>query len=1076
MRERRVAELLNMRTRFLRSTHLERDFRDPGALSSYVVTDFARTCIGRMATGLKPRSGNRAWRMTGDYGSGKSSFALLLAHWFAGHDSKFPPVLRKAVEPHQFGVTRPRFLPVLVTCSRQALGTSITQALYQAVSRLEGVAARSKLALEVLRVAEAKGGPADDEVFELISSVNSRLVKDGKTKGLLLILDELGKFLEFASLHPERQDVFLLQRLAEAASRSAEEPFFIVSLQHQGFNAYTDRLDQSAQREWEKVAGRFEEIVFNPPIEQAASIMSSAMNVRLNEIPTAQSSQLREAMQRTLQFGWLGAAPAKAMMEAAPRLYPLHPTVLPVLMRIFRRFGQNERSLFSFLLSNEPFGLQSFSQNNAVGELYKLHDLYDYVRTNFGHRLSVQSYRSHWNLIDSVMESFVEENDLQLKILKTVGILNLLNDNDLLATEESMVCALANPGQEKPVRAAVIALNKHKRIIYDRGRARGLCLWPHSSVDLEKAYEEACRAVDTPQNVASLIKDFLDTRPIVARRHYIETGNLRHAEVQYCPIKDLPIVLKDDLEADGQIVIPLCETLADREKALAFAKNASMGKHPSCLVAVPQPLNNLAALVQEVQRWEWVSANTLELNADKYAREEVSRQKIAAQSQMEKRVQNFIGWQQSDARMMLDWYRAGKPIKIRNGRHLLETLSKMFDDLYHLAPCIQNELVNRRTLSSAAAAARMRLIERMFNDPEAAFLGMDPAKKPPEMSMYLSVLKRTGLHYPVRNAWQIGEPKDDVCRVLPALKRMAELIREEPDARVNIATLFGELRSAPYGVRDGILPVLLSAFAISNERDVAFYKDGSFLRELSGEHMLVLTKAPERFDIQYCKIEGVRAELFERLLSVLKIEQPNDRDVELLDLVKNLCLFVAQLPAYVRNSKRLSPIALAVRQAILEAREPSRLLFTDLPKACGFETIAAKSGSGGPIKEFVKSLKLALDELRRAFPELQDRLRKALWEHFDLAGSFQEYRLALTERTQRVAITATEMKFKAFCLRLMDTALSESDWLESIGSHLSLKPPSKWHDAEEDLFNSELAHLAGLFKRVESLVFAFGLG
>src|SRR6202012_6029123 len=108
MREKRVADLLNMRTRFLRSTHLERDFRDPAALSGYVVTDFARSCIGRMATGLQTRSGNRAWRMTGDYGSGKSSFALLLAHWFAGHDSKFPPVLRHAVEPHQFGVSRPR--------------------------------------------------------------------------------------------------------------------------------------------------------------------------------------------------------------------------------------------------------------------------------------------------------------------------------------------------------------------------------------------------------------------------------------------------------------------------------------------------------------------------------------------------------------------------------------------------------------------------------------------------------------------------------------------------------------------------------------------------------------------------------------------------------------------------------------------------------------------------------------------------------------------------------------------------------------------------------------------------------
>ncbi len=243
------------------------------------------------------------------------------------------------------------------------------------------------------------------------------------------------------------------------------------------------------------------------------------------------------------------------------------------------------------------------------------------------------------------------------------------------------------------------------------------------------------------------------------------------------------------------------------------------------------------------------------------------------------------------------------------------------------------------------------------------------------------------------------------------------------------------------------------------------------MRELTGEHMLVLTKAPERFDIQYCKIEGVRAELFERLLSVLKIEQPGDRDVELLDLVKNLCIFVAQLPAYARNSKRLSPNALAVRQAILEAREPSRLLFADLPKACGFEAIEAKPNSSGPVKEFVKALKLALDELRGAFPELQDRLRKGLREHFDLGDSFLEYRAALTERAQRVGLTATEMKFKAFCLRLMDEALSESDWLESIGSHLALKPPSKWHDAEEDLFNTELTHLAGLFKRVESLIF-----
>jgi hypothetical protein len=1077
MPEKRIADLFQMRNRFLRSAHLERDFQDPTALSSYVVTDFARSCIGRMADGLKPHSGSRAWRMTGDFGCGKSSFALLLAHWFAGHNSTFPSHIRKAVDPHQYGVVRPHFLPVLVTCSRQSLGCSILRSLQSALNETHQRGAKSKVALEVQRLNESKNEPSDDDVFRLIREVNLRIISESKAKGLLLILDELGKFLEFAALHPERQDVFLLQRLAEAAARSANEPLFIISLLHQGFNAYADHLNQSAQREWEKVAGRFEEIVFSPPFEQAATIISSAINVRVQEIPKVQTDQLKSAMERTLGLGWLGSAPARALVNAAPQLYPIHPTVLPVLIRTFRRFGQNERSLFSFLLSNEPFGLQAFAQRAiSDDELYRLHHFYDYVRTNFGHRLSAQSYRSHWNLIDSVIESFVEENELQLKVLKTVGILNLLNDGDLLATEESVICALSGKDnmQEKGVRAALSILHKHKRIIYDRGRARGLCLWPHSSVDLEKAYEDACRVIDTPQRVAGLIKEFLETRPIVARRHYIETGNLRHAEVRYCEVGKLQAVLERDInDADGLIIVPLCETLAERETALAFAKKAEVSAHSNWLVAVPQPLNNLAALVQEVQRWEWVSVNTLELNADKYAREEVSRQKAAAQSLLEKRIQNFIGWQQLSGPMMLVWLCEGRTLKVNNGRHLLETLSNIFDETYRLAPHIQNELVNRRSLSSAAAAARMRLIGRMFTDPNSALLGMDRAKKPPEMSMYLSVLKRTGLHRMTGDSWRIGEPhhRSDVCNVLPALKRIAQIVRQEPDARVNVAALFSELRNPPYGVRDGIIPLLLSVFAIAHDRDVAFYKDGSFLRELNGEQMLVLTKAPERFDIQYCKIEGVRAELFERLLAVLEVHRTQEREIELLDLVKKLCVFVAELPAYARNTKRLSPAALAVRQAILEARDPAKLLFNDLPTACGFDPIEAGPPTGKPIKPFVRTLKLALDELRIAFPELQDRLRRGLRESFGLSGSFHECRSSLVQRSQRICLSVTEPKFKAFCLRLMDDALTESDWLESIGSHLALKPPSKWHDNEEDVFNTELTHVSELFHRLESIAF-----
>ena len=1082
MVRKKIRDLFQVRSRFLRSAHLERDFNDPTCLSGYVVTDFTRSCLGHVANGLNARSGQRAWRMTGDYGSGKSSFALLLAHWFAGRKKTFPPELSKVVGYRQFGVQRrPNFVPVLVTCSRQALGTSILSALHQTLTQIYGRRTKRSLLLKVQRLLDAGLEPTDEQIFRLILEVNSQVIADSKGNGLILILDELGKFLELAALYPQRQDIFLLQRLAEAASRSGDQPLFVVCLLHQGFNAYSDLLSQSAQREWEKIAGRFEEIVFNQPIDQVANVIASAINVLTKGIPQTESLELRQAMEQVMAQGWFGSSSTKSLLAVARRLYPLHPTVLPILIRTFRRFGQNERSLFSFLMSSEPFGLQAFSEKNLhEGNLYRLHNFYDYVRANFWHRLTVQSYRSHWNLIDSVVESFATEDELQVKILKTVGILNLINDGDLVPTEESVVMALArfHHTERRRVQNALQKLHKDRGVIYNRGRARGLCLWPHTSVDLEKAYEDASRAVDAPEHVGSFIKDSLESRPIVARRHYIESGNLRYFDVRYCSVSELSGLFELRLTvADGLIIVPLCETPTERLTVLEFVKDARVMQRADWLVAVPAPLNHLVNLLQEVQRWEWISTNTPELNADKFAREEVARQKAAARLQLEKRIQGYVGFKQFTSQMMLEWFHEGRPLKIKDGRELLSMLSRVFDAVYKCAPRIQSELVNRRNLTSAAAAARMRLIERMFTDSGTEFLGMNPEKKPPEMSMYLSVLQNTGLHHMRETRWRIGEPNDEIdkkCKVLPTFQRIHEIVLEEPDSRVNVALLFAELRKPPYGVRDGLMPILLTAFAIAHEKDVAFYKDGTFLRELTGEAMLVLTKAPERFDIQYCKIEGVRAELFQRLLTVLDIRGMAQRECELLDVVKQLCVFVAQLPIYVLNTKKLSGTTLAVRDTILNAREPVKLLFTELPKACGYEPIRAKTSASKTVPVFVKTLKTALDDLKVTFPELQERLRKEFRTAFDLPGTFQQFRAALSARSEQILLTIREPKLRAFCLRVKDDSLPETDWLESVASYLALKPPSKWHDVEEEVFSYELSQYAARFHRIESIAFAGG--
>ena len=119
MSQKRIADLWQIQSRFLRSAHLERDFHDPAGLSGYVATKFVGSCLERIGEGLRRGSGQRAWRLTGHYGSGKSSFALLLANVLGKRDNSLAPQLRKVVDLSSCGVLSPEFLPVLVTCSRR---------------------------------------------------------------------------------------------------------------------------------------------------------------------------------------------------------------------------------------------------------------------------------------------------------------------------------------------------------------------------------------------------------------------------------------------------------------------------------------------------------------------------------------------------------------------------------------------------------------------------------------------------------------------------------------------------------------------------------------------------------------------------------------------------------------------------------------------------------------------------------------------------------------------------------------------------------------------------------------------
>lgn len=1082
----KIAQAFNIKSRYLRSAHLERDFHDPSALDGYIVTREIQRCVDRISDGLDNRSGQRAWRITGDYGSGKSSFALLLAHLFAGRDSNLPSQLKKSLDLVKFRKSKPQLIPVLITGSREPLGVAIARALYKALDESIDKRARLQCLSAIEEALQNKSVKVSDaEVVDLIKLANRELVSKERATGLLIILDELGKFLEFAALHPERQDIFLLQQLAELSSRSGREQIFTLGLLHQGFNAYSDQLSQSSQREWEKVAGRFEELLFDQPLDQITHLVAHALDVKPNVTPRGWEFRSKHSMRAAIELGWYGSAPPiTSLTEAASSIYPLHPSVIPVIVRLFSRFGQNERSLFSFLLSNEPHGLQAFAQNDlSVDNAFRIHHLYDYAAGNFGHKLSVQSYRNHWNHIDSLVRSFPAGKEVEVAILKTVGLLNLLN-SEMLPTDAAIVEAVGDGSYEgrEEVLAVIHHLYHDKKVLYFRGKKGGYCLWSHTSLNLEASYDDAVRALGSQKRVTELIQGRLDARPIVARRHYIKTGNLRHFEVVYCSLIQLEKAASSvPVAADGRIIIPLCESAEESQEAMHFASTFNSPKN--VLIGITEPLGALAGLIQEVERWGFVEKHTPELKDDRYALEEVTRQLASATQTLEKRVQHYVGLReaaQSGGQMPIVWFAGAKRLKVESVSAFLSLLSDVCDEVYVDAPRVNNELINRRSLSSAAAAARMRLIERMLESRNLEYLGMDPANKPPEMSIYLSVLQQTKVHSKKSGSWTIGAPEvgDDVSHLSPALSRIKQLLEEKPDGRFSVEQIFNELRLPPFGVRDGILPLLLLIVILENQQEIAVYEDGTFKSQLLAPDFLRLTKSPGSFELQYCRIQGVRLNVFEKLADVLNVKTSGASKTEILDIVRPLCVFAAELPTYCKNTKRISEAAIKVRLSILEARDPGKLLFTDLPEACGFEPFSEKHHGKAQVSrtdKFVEKLRDCLEELKHALPSLQDRMCKEIHKAFGLSwinrASFSLTRDSLAERSERLLLNVTDLDLKAFCIRLLDNSMPEGDWLESMGSFAASTPPSRWKDSDELVFNEKLKAFAVKFLRVESVNF-----
>ena len=172
-------------------------------------------------------------------------------------------------------------------------------------------------------------------------------------------------------------ELYFIQQLCEWTNNTTTDALIIGTL-HQGFNTYSFNLNKIQQQEWSKVKGRFKEIVFNEPVEQLLLLASTRIEDKFSNVKdTKHFDKLFNVIKDSKTF------PLKDYFnkDIAQKLFPFDILSAAVMALSLQRYGQNERSLFSFIESNDHLSLNDFdfSKNNY----YSIDKVYDYLISNY---------------------------------------------------------------------------------------------------------------------------------------------------------------------------------------------------------------------------------------------------------------------------------------------------------------------------------------------------------------------------------------------------------------------------------------------------------------------------------------------------------------------------------------------------------------------------------------------------------------------------------------------------------------------------------------------------------------------
>lgn len=663
----------------------------------------------------------------------------------------------------------------------------------------------------------------DHDITEHLTYILSEL--DNRGHGLFLVYDEFGRFLQSLDRYETIEAMQDIQDIAELADHHKSGNFNVLLITHRNLKQYFLSYDEELQNEYKRIQGRFR--IYHTHSDPAtfirlASTVTSEYRDKWNQNYDFESEIIKYDL-----FPELNGREKKSII--VENSFPIHPVTMFILPRLANAVAQNERTLFTFLESNEEGGLQKHFNNEK--SWYYASNLFDYFEPAFKEFMSDsligKAYIKYLRVQKKVGSSSTSNYELQLlKLITLWDIANLSNKQKL--TQEFISFSL---NLQENVTTKIISILESKKLIRYRLFDDNWEVFEGSSIDINKKIEEVKEEGIEKLKKLEIISGVLKNRYAYPKRYNDHKNMIRFATIYPVYASDLTleskcVLLDESMNSDMNIlyVIPDIEVKDAKSIILKLSK-----ENHRVLFSLPNKmLGNIDDNILKLASIEKLLEDRYFLNEDPIVEEELLKVRDNINFLLSELLEPITKFQKAY------WIHGGKELKIKSKVSLGEKLSDIMDSIYQDTPVINNESFNRRNISKQQLKAAKEVVDTILST-SSNKINFKGASK----LIYASVVKNN----------KINE-QEESKEIVELRKAIMQLVNTRQGEFIKLLELF---KNRPFGIREPNIPVLLTALLRKEWKYVMFYhKDGSYINDVNGDILYdrMLDK-PENYKFSY---------------------------------------------------------------------------------------------------------------------------------------------------------------------------------------------------------------------------------